>query len=369
MLGAVAVVLRRRVRGVRSPRARCARGHRPGVVPALLGVVLVAGGCDASSESSSQAPGTTAAGRTTLPPAPPGLVWRHLAGTPTPRTEVAAAAAGSRIYVVGGFAADGDTVTTVEVLDTATGRWERGPDLPVAVNHAMATSTSGTVYVFGGYRADRAASAAAFRLDPEGWQPIADLPEGRAAGTAVALEGKVYVAGGIAATNRLAARMLVYDTATGRWTAAPGPPRPREHLAGAAQAGRIYTMGGRTAATGNLAAFEVYDPAAGRWTAQPDLPTPRGGLAGAATCSGLVVAAGGETVGAGRSATFPEVEAFDPAAATWRALPPLPTPRHGLGVVTVGTTLYTLGGGPRPGLTVSAATEALDTAPLGKPGC
>jgi non-specific serine/threonine protein kinase len=285
---------------------------------------------------------------------------------PSPRTEVAAAAAGSRVYVVGGFVADGGTVATVDVFDTATGRWERGPDLPVAVNHAMATSTSGTVYVFGGHRADHTPSAAAFRLAPDGWRPVADLPEGRAAGTAVALAGKVYLAGGLVAANRLADRMLVYDTAAGRWTAAPGPPTPREHLAGSALAGRVYTVGGRTAATGNLAAFEVYQPTADRWMTLPALPTPRGGLAGAATCSGLVVAAGGETVGAGRSATFPEVEAFDPAAATWRALPPLPTPRHGLGVVTVGTTLYAIGGGPRPGLTVSAATEALDLAPLGR---
>ena len=332
----------------------------------MLGVVLVAGGCDASSEPPSQAPGASAAGRTTPPPAAAGLVWRHLAGMPSPRTEVAAAAAGSRIYVVGGFTADGGTVATVDVLDTATGRWERGPDLPVAVNHAMATSMSGTVYVFGGLRADHMPSAAAFRLDPGGWQPIADLPEGRAAGTAVALEGKVYVAGGLAAATRLADRMLVYDTAAGRWSAGPGPPTPREHLAGAARAGRVYTVGGRTAATGNLATFEVYDPTADRWTALPDLPTPRGGLAGAATCSGLVVAAGGETVGAGRSGTFAEVEAFDPVSATWRALPPLPTPRHGLGVVTVGTTLYTLAGGPRRGLTVSAATETLNLTPLGR---
>ena len=340
--------------------------HRPRAVPAVLGVVLLAGGCDASSESPSQAGDATRSPLSTPPPAASGLAWRQLAGAPSPRTEVAAAAAGSRIYVVGGLTADGATVATVEVLDTATGRWERGPDLPVAVNHAMATSMSGTVYVFGGHRADHTQSAAAFRLERDGWRPIADLPEPRAAGTAVALAGKAYLAGGLAAVGRLADRMLVYDAAAGRWTAAPGPPTAREHLGGAAHAGRVYTVGGRTAATGNLAAFEVYDPATDRWTALPNLPTPRGGLAGSATCSGLVVAAGGETVGGGRSATFGEVEAFDPETRTWQALPPLPTPRHGLGVVTVGPTLYVLAGGPRPGLTVSAAAEALDLTPLGR---
>jgi len=244
------------------------RGRRSLAVPVLLGAALMLGGCDASSESPSQP---------SAAPTVAGLAWRQLAGVPSPRTEVAAAAAGSRIYVVGGFTADGTTVVTVEAFDTATGRWERGPDLPVAVNHAMAASVSETVYVFGGHRPDHAPSAAAFRLEPDGWRPIADLPEGRAAGTAVAAAGKVYLAGGLAGTNRLADRMLVYDPAADRWTAAPGPPTPREHLAGAAQAGRVYTAGGRTAATGNLATVEVYEPTANRWTALPDLPTPRGG--------------------------------------------------------------------------------------------
>jgi non-specific serine/threonine protein kinase len=120
----------------------------------------------------------------------------------------------------------------------------------------------------------------------------------------------------------------------------------------------VYTVGGRTGA-GNLAAFEAYEPAAGRWTKLPDLPTPRGGLAAAVTCSGVLVAVGGEA-----SATFREAEAYDVRAGEWHSLPPLPTPRHGLGVVAVGTTLYTLSGGPQPGLHVADTTEAIDLAPL-----
>ena len=47
------------------------------------------------------------------------------------------------------------------------------------------------------------------------------------------------------------------------------------------------------------------------------------------------------------------------ASGRWRSLPPLPTPRHGLGVVAVGDTVYVLAGGPRPGLHTSAANEAI----------
>jgi hypothetical protein len=68
-----------------------------------------------------------------------------------------------------------------------------------------------------------------------------------------------------------------------------------------------------------------------------------------------VVAVGGE-----EKETFAEAEAYDVRAGRWRALAPLPTPRHGLGVVAVGGTLYTFAGGPHPGLNVADVTEAID---------
>jgi hypothetical protein len=89
------------------------------------------------------------------------------------------------------------------------------------------------------------------------------------------------------------------------------------------------------------------------------MPTPRGGLAAAATENGFVVAPGGEA-----ETTFEEAEAYDVEAGTWVSLPPLPTPRHGLGVVAVGTTIHVVAGGPEPGLAFSDAHEAIDLAPL-----
>ncbi len=120
-------------------------------------------------------------------------------------------------------------------------------------------------------------------------------------------------------------------------------------------------MGGRTGGlSGNLAAFEAFDARTGEWARLPDLPTRRGGLAAAATCNGRIVAVGGEA-----AETFAEVEAYDVGIGAWTALPDLPTPRHGLGVVAVGAVVYTLSGGPHPGLHVADATESIDTTPLG----
>jgi N-acetylneuraminic acid mutarotase len=323
---------------------------------AAIGTAIV---CALTACTDAATPRTPASeGGTPAPRVSAAMTWQRLASAPSARTEVAAAVAGTRVYVVGGFRADGGTLATVEIFDTATGRWEPGPDLPVAVNHAMAATVGDAVYVFGGYLDNRDASAAAFRFEAGGWRAVAPMPQGRGAGTAVAQDGKVYVAGGINAGG-LARQMLVYDVAGDRWSTAPGPPTPREHLGGAGFGGKVYTVGGRAGGQGNFAAFEVFDPATGRWVKLPDLPTRRGGLAAAATCSGRIVAVGGEA-----EATFEEAEVFDVRTASWQALPPLPTPRHGLGVVALGTTLYTFAGGPRPGLHVADATEAIDLTSL-----
>jgi hypothetical protein len=283
-----------------------------------------------------------------------GAAWRRLAPVPSERTEVAAAAVGSRIWVLGGYAPDGKTLATAEVYDTATDTWSRGPDLPVAVNHAMAATLDGVLYVAGG-NDGRGPSDQVARLDGDRWRRLTPLPQGRQAGGLVALDGRLYLVGGVV-DGGLATDTQVYDPGADRWSSAAGLPTPREHLGAAASGGRVYVVGGRVRGVGNnLAAAEVFDPGAGRWSAVADLPTARGGLAATATAGGQVVAVGGEA-----AATFPEAEAFDPASGRWRSLPPLPTPRHGLGVVAVGEVVYVLAGGPRPGLHTSSANEAID---------
>jgi hypothetical protein len=67
---------------------------------------------------------------------------------------------------------------------------------------------------------------------------------------------------------------------------------------------------------------------------------------------------GGETFG-GEQKTFEEAERFNVASNVWEALPPMPTPRHGLGAAAIGDKIYVVSGGPQPGLAFSTANEAL----------
>ena len=103
-------------------------------------LVLVLAGCTAEEPT---------------PTPPTAGSWRALAPAPTTRTEVVAAASGDRVYVVGGLRTGGASLATVEVFDTVAATWTTGPDLPVAVDHAMATTVDGVVHVFGGYLEQR----------------------------------------------------------------------------------------------------------------------------------------------------------------------------------------------------------------------
>src|SRR3954471_16776872 len=61
------------------------------------------------------------------------------------RTEVAGAAIGHDVYVIGGFFPPNQTTATVERLRGK--RWSLRASLPVALNHAAAVGHHGHVYV------------------------------------------------------------------------------------------------------------------------------------------------------------------------------------------------------------------------------
>lgn len=285
-----------------------------------------------------------------------GSGWQSAAPVPEPRTEVAATAAGAELVVVGGFLADGSSSKRADAYSPQRDRWRRLPDLPLAVNHAMAAAYRGRVYVLGGYAGAIGggnAVRAAYVLERGRWRTLPRMPERRAAAGAAVVGGRLYVVGGVG-PNGLARRMLVFDLTRRRWSTAVGP-APREHLAATAWNGRVYALAGRLAGIDtNLATLQSYAPGALGWVDLPPVPHPRGGT-GVAALAGRLVSVGGEEP----SGTIASVYAYDIASRRWDRLDDLPSPRHGLGVVALGGRVYALAGGPRPGLFVSDANESL----------
>jgi N-acetylneuraminic acid mutarotase len=286
-----------------------------------------------------------------------GGAWRDEPPLPLARGEVAAATVGREVAVVGGFLADGTSSARVDVYSPATRRWRRLPDLPVAVNHALAAGELGRLYVAGGY-GPPGRIRQAWVLDHGRWRALRQLPYGLAAGGAVFLGGKLYLVGGVAGLpdrSVLVRRALVLDPAhPDRWRFSPAP-TPREHLAVTVAGGRIYAIGGRTAGFDtNLSLVESWRPGERAWRKEPSLPEPRGGT-GAATVGTTIVSVGGEAA----PGTIASVYAFDIPRRAWRRLPDLPTPRHGLGVAGVAGRVFVIGGGRTPGLAVSDVAESL----------
>ncbi len=285
--------------------------------------------------------------------------WRLAAPMPAPRAEVAAAVVAGEIVVVGGFVEDGSSSSRVDAYSPTSNRWRRLPDLPVQVNHSMATASRGRLYVMGGYGSEGRPLRDAYVLSGNSWTKLPDMPGSRAAAGAAAVSGRIYVAGGVTDEGRIGGRRLattmhVFDVANRRWSSAPGP-TPREHLGVTASLGSVYVVAGRRAGLDtNLDVVEAFNPSTSRWRRLPPVPGARGGTA-AAALRGTIVSAGGEQPGG----TIASVYRLDTRTQRWRRLPNLRVARHGVGVVAVAGRVYVVAGGRTPGLSVSGVNEYL----------
>ena len=153
--------------------------------------------------------------------------------------------------------------------------------------------------------------------------------------------------------NGNSAAVEMYDPVTDTWMPRATLPTPRDHLAVATSNQRIYAIGGRVDGdfNRNLTRVEAYDPIADRWERAADLPAPRSGIA-AGMIDDIIYVVGGES----SQTTFDLNHAYFPKRIIGRRAP-LPTSRHGLGVVSVHGRLYVLSGGPSPGATYTDVNE------------
>ena len=295
-----------------------------------------------------------------LVPGAGAVGWSERAPLNDPRQEVGTAELGGKVYVVGGIRADASVADTVEVYDPDTDSWSFLAPLPIPLHHPGAASVNGKLYVIGGLRPPAIAMSTVFEYEPTSdlWTTKAAMPTSRGAiGTAV-LDGKIYAAGGIPSEreNDFAA----YDPAADQWTTLPDLPTPRNHLTAASVDGKIYVIGGRSGTIGNVTdAVEAFDPVSETWTPKAPLPTARGALAGAAVGSNIVTF-GGEGNPGDPDGVFENVAVYDTIADSWSLLPPMPTPRHGIGAGVIGQLVYIPGGGIVEGLGATGTNEVFD---------
>jgi N-acetylneuraminic acid mutarotase len=330
--------------------------------------------------------------------------FHFLPQLPSPRQEHAVAAAGNRIYILGGISGNHSftpstadapstrfTVDLVQSYNIEERKWSEAASLPTSINHGNAAVVGDAIYLLGGLLGDNftlwGATPNTYMLDTKTnrWSDLAPMPAHTARGAcAVGVWGsEIFLAGGktweflplatrssqavtdgreqtgmrsleIGPTGLQDSVAIVSscDTRTGAWkTDYPPLPSPRDHVGGAIVGDKFYVVGGRDRGQYNVRgdtwALDLENVAAG-WKGLARMPTPRGGLA-AASAGYCIYTFGGEGNRDSETGLFDEVEAYDTRTDVWQRLAPLWAGVHGTAAVAYGREIYLPGGGYRVG--------------------
>jgi len=302
------------------------------------------------SGTSSPAPDPSA------PPAP-GAGWRPLGETSVAVQQVNATELDGRIWVAGGVTASHEATASTQFYDPAINNWGLGPQLPVALHHAMVVTYRNQLVVIGGFQSRdnellAVTSPRMLLLDNK----TSKFGEGkplhyaRAAGGAAVVGNEIVVVGGRTGNPaQLVTQTEIFDGTV--WRVGADIPTPGDHIAVTADSRYLYAVGGRKfTADSNVDVVQRYDPKADHWDILTPTLQPVSG-AGAAIVDGRLIVVGGEGV----TTVSGTAQAYDltASAATWTPLASLDPGRHGLGVTAIGNTLYAVGGATKPGHTAS----------------
>jgi hypothetical protein len=308
-------------------------------VAATLVLALAACNTSTGEGSSTTTTGTNAESSTT------GTTtgWVELAPMELARSEHPAVVLDDEIVVLGGFVEVGvgrtGVTSSVEAYDPVTDTWRHLPDLPEARHHGMAAAAGDRLFFIGGYTPGDNPSAAVWELVDGAWRDSQPLPGPVGAAVAVATDDAIYLVGGV--PDGLFHRL---DLATGQWSILPPPAVQREHVAAAILDGEVWAIAGRWA--GEIHdTTEIYDPAAESWREGPSLTEPRSGF-GAAVVGKVIIVAGGEVFDPDKALT--SVERLNAEPDGWFPTDSLPHGLHGNPLVAIGGDVYLPGGSTRP---------------------
>jgi N-acetylneuraminic acid mutarotase len=218
--------------------------------------------------------------------------WKSLAPVPGRRGAAVAVEVGGKIYVIGGvttvegskdpfftFFGPSRVLTSNDVYDPATNKWESRRPMTVARNHAFAGAVNGKIYVIGGRTGHGFIMSATNTDAVEEYNPTNDLwsapkermPTARSGGAWGTDGRRIYVAGGEVTTKELSGAFRAieaYEPATNSWTTLPSMQMPRHGVAGAVIGNRFHLVSGMVQSAG---AMSFLDPHLATTTAAHDV--------------------------------------------------------------------------------------------------
>jgi N-acetylneuraminic acid mutarotase len=308
-----------------------------------------------------------------MPSFQPGSSWSKEPSMPTPRSAVAGAIMGDKIYIIGGWNIEDIhpdmhlKTNNVEVYDIINKTWSSVASLPQKMDHVGAAVYNGKLYVVGGdFGSQKYRSNKLLIYDPvsDKWTQGKPMPSARSALTTQFIDGILYAIGGQDFTGLPVNTNEAYDPKTDTWISKAPMPTPRHHLTSGVLDGKLYVIGGRTVSNlssswVNLNSNEMYDPINDTWISKAPMPSNRSGLAAAASEDGNIYVFGGEDAISASVMTFDNNEKYDPKTDKWTSEAPMPTARHGLAAVfdNMSKRIYVIGGGIEAGDSVSNINE------------
>jgi len=281
--------------------------------------------------------------------------WEPLPDLPQAEEGAGVAAYAGGLWVAGGVSpmTGRPLLDAVQIFDPVARRWSQGPRLPKPIAFASLVPVASRLYLLGGQAADGAV-ATVLRLDtPTGaWQEDAPLPQAREAGAAAWDGSRLVYAGGVGPDH--SASPDVYVLESSRWRLMGQLGVAREKAAVATDGfGTVWVIGGRDSAT-TVPAYGAVDQVRADRVVAAGSVSPLHGGAGLFWPGYGVCTVGGQT---------PDGFTGDVRCLAQGGSPPaVSQPRAGLGAAVIGREVIAVGGydagshgtGRADGLTVVA---------------
>ena len=207
---------------------------------------------------------------------PDGETWSEGPSMRVARSDFGAVFDGKKsIYLIGGYTAESQDTALVEILDTQTWMWRKGPKLQQKRSYIQAAIVNNAIYVAGGaFGSKRLASVEKLDLnrgDQYSWSFVASLNIARSRPGVAELNGKLFAVGGYNGAEHLSS-VECYDPHLNQWLLIEAMSCPRNSPATAVQGETLYVAGGYDGKR-VLNTVEKYDPGEKSWSEAPSMDT------------------------------------------------------------------------------------------------
>ena len=127
--------------------------------------------------------------------------WQDLPPMPHKRTSSAAVTVDGKIYVMEGFVCDKyvvDPVSSVDIFNVTTWKWEKGPDMPTPCHQHAAVTIGKFIFVIGGHthHYELLSDTLIYDVDKKKWSNSPSMTTGRYSHIAPTINGKNMVIAG-----------------------------------------------------------------------------------------------------------------------------------------------------------------------------